>query len=77
MEKLFDNEAEKELKRGTFRINLSKEDGLGHIILTLADHIETKNNKKIKAKKQTLYLDDLLKTTVDPSSKKTVIIGFQ
>ncbi len=40
MEAIFDNETKKELHRGTFRINLGKEDGLGGIIIAIREAIK-------------------------------------
>jgi hypothetical protein len=42
MERIFDNEDKKELRRGNFKINLDKEDGLAGIIVDIreaAEHI--------------------------------------
>lgn len=60
LERIFDGaDDEQEIKRGTFRINLTLQDGLPSIILYLADMMDKKQNPSVKIKDETIKLDDL------------------
>jgi len=52
MEKVFDDEEGKELRRGTLRINLGKEDGLAGIIIAIRDAIANQNSDDDNASKK-------------------------
>jgi len=44
MERIFDNEEEKEIRKGTFRVNLDKEDWLAGIIISIREAMNNKDN---------------------------------
>lgn len=43
MERIFDNEDAKELRKGTFKVNLGKEDGLAGIIIDIRESVKYKD----------------------------------
>ena len=55
MERIFDNEESKELRRGTFRINLDKEKGLAGIVIAIREAIANKDNEDLTNPHKKLY----------------------
>lgn len=72
LERIFDGkDDEQEIRRETFRINLTLQDGLPSIILYLADMMDQQKNPSIKIKDEKIMLDEMY-----TKNSKNEVIGF-